>query len=177
MAYAGGREDWGDPILDIYGEGWRERRDVAAASEETYCAVICGIILDRIGVHPRSVPVGPNADANDIDRFDRLNERWIGVINDLLALCDGRCRIGALEQARNDYETCRARLVSAHQKANRRVLYRLQVLGGILAASGVGQFMQGLGDPSVAAGWKWAGFISAVLVVIIVLIAVRKYRD
>lgn len=82
-----------------------------------------------------------------------------------------------MEQARNDFETCRARLVPEHQNANRRVLYRLQVLGGVLAASGVGQFMLGLGDPSVAAGWKWAGFISAVLVVIIVLIAVRKYRD
>lgn len=177
MAYAGGREDWGDPILDIYGEGWRERRDVAVASEETYCAVICGIILDRIGVHPRSVPVGRNADANDIDRFDRLNERWIGVIENLLVLCDGQCRIGALEQARNDYETCRARLVSAHQKANRRVLYRLQVLGGILAASGVGQFVLALGDPSVAAGWRILSFLASICAGIIVYFAVREYRE
>lgn len=56
-----------------------------------------------------------DSDASDIDRFNRLNERWIGTIDDLMGSCDGRSRDEALERAVDEYETLRDRLVSAHE--------------------------------------------------------------
>ncbi len=97
-----------------------------------------------------------DSDASDIDRFNRLNERWIGVIDDLMGLCDGRSRDEALERAVGEYDTLRARLVSVHETVNRRTLYRLQVLGGIMAASGIGQFVMSLVDPSFRRGAEYA---------------------
>lgn len=177
VAYSSDREDWIDPILDAYGEGWRERRNVDGASEKACCAAIRGIVLDRVGRHPRPVPVAHETDASDIDRFDRLNERWIGTIDDLMGSCDGRSRDEALDRAIGEYEMLRARLVSAHETVNRRTLYRLQVLGGIMAASGVGQFVISLGDPSFPAWCRICGVVSAMIVAAAVAIASRRYRD
>lgn len=97
-----------------------------------------------------------DSDTRDIDRFNRLNERWIGVIDDLTGLCNGRSRDEALEQAVGEYDTLRARLVSVHETVNRRMLYRLKVLGGIMAVSGIGQFVMSLVDPSFRRGAEYA---------------------
>lgn len=98
-----------------------------------------------------------DSDTRDIDRFNRLNERWIGVIDDLTGLCNGRSRDEALERGVGEYDTLRARLVSVHETVNRRTaLYRLQVLGGMLAVSGIGQFVMSLVDPSFRHGAEYA---------------------
>lgn len=92
-----------------------------------------------------------DSDTRDIDRFNRLNERWIGVIDDLTGLCNGRSRNEALERAVGEYDTLRARLVTVNETVN-----RLQVLGGMLAVSGIGQFVMSLVDPSFRRGAEYA---------------------
>lgn len=174
IAHVGTGEDWVDPILDAYGEGWKEKRPLPDGMSATVAAALADIILDKVGRKPY-IPAG--ATARDIDEFDRRNRRMRESADSLKRMFEGRCTPPEVIDLDERLSRAREGLIRGHEHENRRAMGRLQLLAGIVAACDVGQFFLALADPGADPFGRIIGGVLSMVLFLYVIHTMREYRE